>query len=130
MNTSSSALALLVTALLATHIKTTELPRHRNLYVREKTRLKNEVKLRRLTGKAWQVKIDGRSQFPFFYNVVTGEAIWDKPRVLIELQELQRARTQGWQGVAREIVVKLLGFLEPQERMICGEVCKKWRNAR
>ena len=116
--------------LMATHIKTTELPRHRHLYVREKTRRKNEVKLRKLTGSAWIIKTDGRSQLPFYYNVDTGEAIWDKPRVLVELDEISRARQLGWEGMPRNVIVKLLSFLEPYERMVAGEVSKKWRNAR
>ena len=100
------------------------------MYVREKTRRKNEVKLRKLTGSAWIIKTDGRSQLPFYYNVDTGEAIWDKPRVLVELDEISRARQLGWEGMPRNVIVKLLSFLEPYERMVAGEVSKKWRNAR
>ena len=63
-----------------------DLPRQRLLYLREKARLKASKKRRILTGENWCVRIDALTKHPFWYNTDTGEAIWDKPLVLIELE--------------------------------------------
>jgi len=115
--------------LLATFFPTTGILKQRHLYLREKRRVRAEVKRKRLTGESWMVKTDGKTQFPFYFNNETGEARWEKPRVLVDLDEYSKALKVGWEGVTRNVLVHILKFLKPIVRMRCGEVSKKWRNA-
>ena len=70
--------------LLATFFNPSSIAKHRHVYLREKGRLRAELKRKRLTGETWEVKTDGLTQFPFYYNSETGEARWAKPKVRVE----------------------------------------------
>jgi E1A-binding protein p400 len=59
-----------------------------------RVRMKRETKRRKLTGEAWETRVDGRSGHPFYYNVDTGEAQWDKPALLQTREALQRTRVE------------------------------------
>ena len=116
--------------LLATGTRPEDLVRQRNLYRREKARLKAEKKRRRLTGDAWSTKIDGLSKTTFWYNEDTGEAIWDKPLVVMQLEAHAIAEQQGWVAMMHEPLVKIMDFLIPYpERQTCSHVCRHWRAA-
>ncbi len=49
------------------------------------------TKRRILTGENWCVRADAFTNNPFWYNVDTGEATWEKPSVLIELEAEEHA---------------------------------------
>jgi hypothetical protein len=116
--------------LLSTYTRPEDLVRQRNLYRREKARLRAEKKRRRLTGEVWLTKTDGVTKKPFWYNADTGEALWDRPLVLMELEAHDLAREQGWLAMPRKPLVKVMEFLVPNpERQTCSAVCRHWRAA-
>jgi len=106
------------------------LPRQRYLYVREKARLRSNKKRRKLTGENWTSKIDGLSNLPFWYNEDTGEALWDRPKVLIELEADALAQEKLWNALPIQPLVRIMSYLVPfPERMNCACVCRHWRAA-
>ncbi|CAB9516050.1 PHOTOPERIOD-INDEPENDENT EARLY FLOWERING 1 [Seminavis robusta] len=116
--------------LLATRPKPEELVRQRNFYNREKARLKSDKKRRTLTGENWDVREDGRTNAPFWYNTDTGEALWDRPTVLLELEAEADARRMLWSGLQRKPLVQIMSFLLPYpDRIQCTKVCRQWRLA-
>jgi superfamily II DNA/RNA helicase len=116
--------------LLATRPVPEDLIRQRNLYQREKSRLKANKKRRQLTGENWEAKVDGASQLPFWYNSDTGEALWDKPRILLELEELDLASEKGWIATPMKALVHIMDYLVPfPDRMRSSEVCRHWSSA-
>jgi F-box-like len=116
--------------LLATYTRPEDLVRQRNLYRREKARLRAEKKRRRLTGENWSLKTDGVTQKPFWYNADSGEALWDKPLVILELEAHDLAREKGWGKIPHKPLVKIMEFLIPfPERQTCSAVCRHWRAA-
>ena len=116
--------------LLATNPKPEDLVRQRNFYRRERMRRRGEKRRRTLTGENWSSKIDGTTKNPFWYNSDTGEAIWDKPLVLIELEAEERARREGWVALPLKPLFNVMSFLIPfPERTQCSMVCRQWRAA-
>jgi hypothetical protein len=116
--------------LLATRPRPEELVRQRNLYQREKARLKADKKRRTLTGENWELRDDSISKKPFWYNTDTGEAIWDKPTVLLELEAEELAREKSWPGLSLKPLVHIMSFLTPfPDRIQCTKVCRQWRLA-
>jgi len=116
--------------LLATLPEPKDLLRQRHLYFREKSRLLANKKRRKLTGENWTTKIDGKSKLPFWYNSDTGEAIWEKPKVINELEEYERANQKQWNAVPLKSLFNMMEHLLPfPERMKCASVCKHWRKA-
>lgn len=116
--------------LLATRAAPEDLIRQRNLYQREKSRLRAEKKRRKLTGENWELKIDGVTQHPFYYNMDTGEAVWSKPVVLHELEEFEAARKKGWVATPMKALVNIMSYLVPfPERIRCSEVSPSWSKA-
>ena len=116
--------------LLATYPPLDKLPYHKQLYLREKSRLRANKKRRKLTGENWINKIDGRSKLPFFYNEDTGEAVWEKPKILLELEAHQLAHEKLWNAMPLQPLVNIMDFLIPYpDRMTCAAVCKQFRLA-
>lgn len=116
--------------LLGTDPLPSELTRHRNLFQRESARLKASKKKHSLTGENWQSRIDGRYNACFWYNADTGEAIWDKPRVLVELEEYKKAHEQKWCSLPLSPLIRVMSFLLPYpERTVAAQVCRQWRRA-
>ena len=116
--------------LLATLPSPEILPRQRHLYVREKTRLRADKKRRKLTGENWGVRTDQLSGRPYWYNSDTGEAIWDKPAILLDLEAHERALQNKWGAFPMKPLVHIMGFLIPfPERMACSAVCRQWKLA-
>jgi superfamily II DNA/RNA helicase len=116
--------------LLATGTRPEDLVRQRNLYMRERARLRADKKRRRLTGEDWSSKIDGTSKKSFWYNADSGEAIWDKPALLWELEAEKQAHRQGWSAMPVKPLAHVMTFLLPfPERTHCSAVCSQWRLA-
>mmetsp|Transcript_20703 Transcript_20703/g.31870 ORF Transcript_20703/g.31870 Transcript_20703/m.31870 type:complete len:437 (+) Transcript_20703:1-1311(+) len=116
--------------LLVTTPSPADLPRQRNLFIREKSRLRSNKKRRKLTGENWSSKVDGLSQLPFWYNEDTGEAIWEKPKVLVDLEADELAHKKLWNAMPIKPLVHIMEFLLPfPERINCSSVCKQWRAA-
>ncbi len=116
--------------LLATMPSVNDLPQQRYLYHKEKSRIKANRKRRKLTGENWSVKIDGKTQLPFWYNSFTGEAVWDKPKLLIELDEEDCAQKLRWNALPMKPLINIMHYLMPHpERMACALICRKWRAA-
>jgi len=113
--------------LLVTYPKPEMLPRQRQLYIRERARLRAEKLRRKLTGGNWSTKIDGTSNQPFWYNSDTGESIWDKPKVLVEAEADEFAHQKQWNAVPLKPLVHIMGFLlSYPDRMACAPVCRNW----
>lgn len=116
--------------LLATLPDPESLPRQRHLYQREKARLRSEIIKRKLTGQNWSYKKDEASGKSFWYNVDTGEAVWEKPLVLKMLDQEATARSSGWSALPSKPLVNIMEFLIPYpDRTTCSTVCKSWKSA-
>ncbi|KAL7499866.1 hypothetical protein ACHAWT_007886 [Skeletonema menzelii] len=115
--------------LLATFPEPESLPRQRQLYIREKARLRAELIKRKLTGENWITKIEQLSGKAFWYNSDTGEAIWEKPSVLKMLEAESVAMAEGWTALPTKPLVNIMEFLLPHpERTQCSMVCRRWRD--
>lgn len=116
--------------ILATTTKLESLVEQRNLYRREKSRLRGERKRRKLSGENWEKKIDARYQLPFWHNFDTGESTWEQPEVLLDIEEYQIANDRHWIALPLKPLIHIMRFLLPfPDRMICARVCKHWRKA-
>ena len=112
--------------LLVTDPMPEELVRQRNLFQRERARVKASMKRRQMTGENWEVRVDQQHNSSFYYNVDTGEARWDKPPVLLELESFNRASAVGWSMLPS--LVNVMSFLTPYpERMKAALVCRQWK---
>ena len=115
--------------LLGTGCKPAELVRQRNLYQREHSRRRADKLRRKLTGENWVTKIDGLTKAPFYYNEDTGEAMWDKPLVLLDIEADHLAHEKGWAAMPINPLEKIMEFLLPYpDRMKCSTVCRQWKN--
>ena len=116
--------------LLATQPLPEMLPRQRQLYLREKSRLKGEKFRRKLTGENWGTKVCSLSMLPFFFNSDTGEARWDKPQILIDLEADTIAHEKKWNAMPMKPLVHVMKFFTPfPDRMCSAAVCRQWRTA-
>ena len=116
--------------LLATFPEPESLPRQRQLYIREKARLRSDTMRRKLTGQNWTTKVEERSGNLFWYNTDTGEALVDKPQVLKMLEAEEVARIEGWSALPHKPLVHIMDFLIPYpERVKCTATCRKWKTA-
>jgi hypothetical protein len=116
--------------LLATHPRPEDLIRQRDFYLRERARLKANKKRRKLTGENWEVRKDSLTKHPFWYNVDTGEAIWDKPSVLVELEAFEMAQKKLFAAMPLKPLIHVMRYLSPfPDRMKCASVCRQWRSA-
>jgi hypothetical protein len=116
--------------LLATFPKPDDLIRQRALYQREKRRLRANKKRRKLTGEAWEERKDGVSDLPFWYNIDTGEARWEKPTVLEELEAFDLATEKGFGALPMRSLLAIMEYLSPYpDRMSCALACRQWRKA-
>ena len=104
-----------------------DLIRHRNLYWREKSRLRASKKRRRITGEDWEVRTDGVTGHPFWFNVDTGESTWDKPSILLQLESLDLATRKMWGAIPYTPLMTILRFLLPYpDRMACSALSWHW----
>ena len=116
--------------LLATHPPPEDLPRQRNIYFRERSRLRSDRKRRKLTGESWITKTDGNLQLPYWYNEDTGEAVWETPKLLLELEDMDSAQSNGWNALPINPLVHVMEYLIPYpDRTNCSTVCQHWRHA-
>lgn len=116
--------------LLCSNPKPEDLNRQRNLYRREKARLGGSKKRRKLTGENWQSRADAVTQNLFWYNIDTGEALWDKPKVLLEMEAYELAQQNMWAAMPTKPLVHIMSFLLPfPDRMRSSEICSQWRKA-
>jgi F-box-like len=115
--------------LLATHPRPDDLIRQINLYRREKSRLNGIKKRRRLTGESWEYRTDP-NQSHYWYNIDTGEALWDKPKVLIDLEAYNQALERKWSFLPWKPLIHVMSFLLPfPDRFRASEVCSRWCKA-
>eukprot|EP00529_Nitzschia_sp_RCC80_P005624 CAMPEP_0113483506 /NCGR_PEP_ID=MMETSP0014_2-20120614/23467_1 /TAXON_ID=2857 /ORGANISM="Nitzschia sp." /LENGTH=1030 /DNA_ID=CAMNT_0000377051 /DNA_START=488 /DNA_END=3576 /DNA_ORIENTATION=+ /assembly_acc=CAM_ASM_000159 len=115
--------------LLATGIQPEDLVRQRNLYRREKARLLSEKKRRRLTGENWSQQVDGLTKKLFWYNQDTGEAQWEKPKVIIDLEADDFAVKEGWGMLPVKPLLVVMSYLSPfPDRQTCALVCHRWKS--
>lgn len=116
--------------ILATKTRPEYLIRQRSLYRREKARIRGKRKRRKLTGEDWDLRVDGKSQMPFWYNIDTGEARWDKPDVILEMEGYNLAHEKKWMALPSKPLIHVMEFLLPYpDRTTCSNVCKQWRKA-
>ncbi|ETV92879.1 hypothetical protein, variant [Aphanomyces invadans] len=95
------------------------------IYMHERSHVKSEKRRRALTGVAWMQKTCVRSNLPFYYNTDTHEAVWDRPRVLIQNEEHAHATQVGYGGLSLAVLLHILGFARPVDR-ISSCVNKQW----
>jgi F-box-like len=115
--------------LLATHPRPDDLIRQMNLYRREKSRLNAIKKRRRLTGQNWEYRAES-NQSHYWYNIDTGEALWDKPKVLIDQEAYNQAIERKWSFLPLKPLIHLMSYLLPfPDRLRSSEVCSHWCKA-
>ncbi len=67
---------------------------------------------------------------PFWYNTDTGEALWDKPVVLIKLEAEEIACKNLWSAPPMKSLIHVMSYLPPYpDRMQCALVCWQWCSA-
>lgn len=116
--------------LLATNPRPEDLIRQRNLYRRERARLAGTRKRRKLTGEHWEIRADATTQNNFWYNIDTGEALWDKPKVLLEMEAYDRAHETLWAAMPIAPLLHIMDYLTQfPDRMRSMEVCTHWCKA-
>jgi Helicase conserved C-terminal domain/F-box-like len=115
--------------LLSTNPNPDDLIRQINLYRREKARLVGSKMRRKLIGEDWEQRFDS-TQTCFWYNVDTGEGVWDKPKVLVEMESYNRAYDQKWRSLPIKPLLRIMSYLNPfPDRMRTAEVCTHWCKA-
>lgn len=116
--------------LLATFPQPDDLVRQRSMFLRERARLRSNKKLRKLTGQDWESRSDALTQTPFWYNVDSGEATWDKPKALIELEAFNRAAIEKWDALPRDPLVHIMSYLSPYpDRQNASLMSCHWKKA-
>lgn len=116
--------------LLGSRPRPEDLIRQRNLYQREKARLRADKKRRKLSGENWESRNEALTNLPFWYNVDTGEARWDKPTTLLELEAYEKAQEGLFSAMPMKPLIQVMGFLSPSpDRMSCASVCRQWHAA-
>jgi len=116
--------------LLATMPTPDDILRQKALYQSERRRLRANTLHRRLTGDNWQQRLDNASKLLFWFNVDTGEAVWEKPKVLQRLEEYERAIQKRWAALPKHALVVVMSFLTPMpDRMTCSGACRAWAKA-
>lgn len=116
--------------LLGTRPRPQDLIRQRNLYRREKAKLRADKKRRKLTGENWELRSEALTKYPFWYNIDTGEGLWDKPATLLELEAYEKAQENLYAAMPMKPLIHLMSFLLPfPDRMNCAAVCWQWRAA-
>jgi hypothetical protein len=115
--------------LLSTNPRPDDLIRQMNLYRKEKSRLNGSKKRRKLTGENWECRTDS-TQNHFWYNIDTGEALWDKPKVLIEMEAYNQAYERKWSSLPLKPLILVMSHLLPfPDRVRSSEVCSHWCKA-
>ncbi|KAF0712621.1 Aste57867_4757 [Aphanomyces stellatus] len=82
----------------------------KKLFFKERSLVKLERRRRAMTGASWQLKTCIRSNLPFYYNTDTLEAVWDRPSILIQNEEHDRARAIGYAGLSPTLLGHIMGF--------------------
>jgi hypothetical protein len=116
--------------LLVTRPRPEDLVRQRNLYRREQSRLRANKKRRALTGENWEQRPDARTNHLFWYNVDSGEATWDKPKVLLENETYSRAYEVGWAALPLRPLINTLQYVPHHpDRTRASLTCRQWHRA-
>lgn len=116
--------------LLCTYPDPDDLARQKNLYHRERARLRGAKRRRELSGDAWESRVDALTSHSFWYNSDTGEARWDKPKILMELEAVALASRLRWSALPQRALVRAMDFIEHvPDRMAASRVCKHWHVA-
>lgn len=104
--------------------------KYTQLYKKERAHVHFERRKRLLTGTAWQVMKCIKTNHPFYYNVDTREAVWDRPMIWIKNDQLKLAADQGYAGLMPSVLATVMRFLAPYpDRHRVQLVCKSWHQA-
>lgn len=102
----------------------------KHLYDRERGRMLADRKRRRLTGDDWEIRRDGRTGIPFWYNLDTGEAVWDRPTVIEKRDAERLARSRGFGFLSLPVLTLIMKFMQPDpDRLRGGIVNHSWLEA-
>lgn len=103
---------------------------HRALYKKERAHVHFERRRRLLTGVAWELKKCAITNQPFYYNVDTREAIWDRPAIWAKNEQLELTQQRGFAGLMPSVLLTVMKCLSPfPDRHRVQLVCKTWRQA-
>lgn len=103
---------------------------HRALYKKERAHVHFERRRRLLTGAAWELKKCAITNQPFYYNVDTREAIWDRPAIWAKNEQLELTQQRGFAGLMPSVLLTVMKCLSPfPDRHRVQLVCKTWRQA-
>ncbi|TYZ61770.1 hypothetical protein PybrP1_012802 [[Pythium] brassicae (nom. inval.)] len=103
---------------------------HRALYRKQRAHVHSERRRRRLTGAAWELKRCAVTNQPFYWNVDTREAVWERPAVLAANEDVARMRQHGFAGLLPSVLLAILQCLSAHpDRHRVELVCRAWRRA-
>jgi hypothetical protein len=109
-------------------IGTSAVGEYAKLYKKERAHVHFERRMRLLTGTAWEIMRCAKTNHPFYYNVDTREAMWDRPAVLTKNEQLEQAAAQGYAGLMPSVLTAVMKFLLPYpDRQVVQLVCKSWQ---
>jgi hypothetical protein len=100
------------------------------IYTKTLRDLQRGIRVRAVTGDAWEERMDEARHERFFYNIDTKEAVWEKPLVLRTRAAAQRARRDGFSGLHHlpAVALRIMRFCEPPDRLHrVSRVCRAWR---
>ncbi|OQS03400.1 SNF2 family helicase/ATPase and F-box protein, partial [Thraustotheca clavata] len=103
------------------------LKQQQKVYHRERMVVLRSRRLRAISGEAWKIMTCLKSNLPYYYNMDTREAQWDVPRILMKNEDDRLARIGGYKALAQEVVLRILSFCTPLERLrTMALICKSW----
>ena len=96
-------------------------------YKRKRIAFHRERKRRQMTGEAWQQRIDVKSNYYFYYNTDTREAVWEKPLILAKNDEYVLSKSLGYSGFTPDLLLRIAAYLSPYpDRFHLPLVCKRY----
>lgn len=103
---------------------------HRELYRKERAHMHFERRRRQLTGAGWQLKKCVVTNHPFYFNVDTREAVWDRPAILTTNEDFARMQLLGFAGLLPSVLLVVMQYLSPHpDRHQAELVCRSWHQA-
>lgn len=103
---------------------------HRVWYRKQRAHVHSERRRRQLTGAAWELKRCAVTAQPFYWNVDTREAVWERPAVLVANDDVAHMRERGFAGLLPRVLLPVMEWLAAfPDRQRVSLVCRTWHDA-
>jgi hypothetical protein len=101
-----------------------------SLYLTTLSELRRAIRVRAVTGTAWEARYDDNTREKYYYNVDTREFSWERPLVLRTIDARVHAKKEKYTGLTRlpAVALALLRFLTPASDLRHGVAltCRAW----